>query len=59
VAVLVALKEIALRFAIYHGLVLGAMLVAAVAFLPGGLAAGGVRVSNRLRAAWKRPAAAP
>jgi branched-chain amino acid transport system permease protein len=59
VVVLVALKEIALRFAIYHGLVLGAMLVAAVAFLPGGLAAGGVRVSNRLRAAWKRPAAAP
>jgi len=59
VVVLVALKEIALRFAIYHGLVLGAMLVAAVAFLPGGLAAGGVRVSNGLRAAWKRPAAAP
>ena len=51
-------KEIALRFAIYHGLVLGAMLVAAVTFLPGGLTVGGRAVASRLRAAWRPPAEA-
>ena len=48
---LVALKEIALRFALYHSVVLGVMLVMTVAFLPGGIAGGGIGVLRRLKRA--------
>ena len=54
---LVALKEVALRFAIYHGLVLGVMLVLGVGLLPGGLTAGAVRAFNLLTRAGKASAA--
>lgn len=46
---IVALKEIALRFALYHGLVLGLMLVLVVRLLPGGLSAAAVALFERVR----------
>jgi branched-chain amino acid transport system permease protein len=46
----VALNEVALRFALYHGLVLGMMLVAAVLVFPEGLAG----TSARFLARWQR-----
>lgn len=47
--VTVALKEVALRFALYHGLMLGLMLVLVVRLLPEGLTAGAVVIWERVR----------
>lgn len=54
---LVALKEIALRFAIYHGLVLGLTLVLVVRLLPGGVTGSAAVVLERVRRAGRRSAA--
>ncbi len=44
----VALKEVSLRFALYHSLILGLILVVVVLILPGGLAEGAVALVQRL-----------
>lgn len=51
---IVALKEIALRFALYHGLVLGLMLILVVPLLPGGLCSAAVAIRERGRTAMNR-----
>ncbi|HEU0239294.1 MAG TPA: branched-chain amino acid ABC transporter permease [Micromonosporaceae bacterium] len=47
--VMVALKELAVRFPLSHHLVLGALLIAVMFICPGGLAEIGARVCARLR----------
>jgi branched-chain amino acid transport system permease protein len=54
--VTVALKEVALRFALYHGLILGLMLILIVRLLPDGLTAGAVLIWKRVRGAGRSPA---
>lgn len=46
---LVGLQEFALRFTLYHGLVLGSLLIAAVRIFPGGLAGSAILVVNTLK----------
>jgi branched-chain amino acid transport system permease protein len=47
--VTVALKEVALRFALYHGLMLGLMLILVVRLVPAGLTAGAGVIWERVR----------
>ena len=51
---MIALKEIARRFAIYHCPLLGLMLVLVVRLLPRGLTAGVVVVLERVRLGGRR-----
>lgn len=44
----VALQEVSLRFTLYHGLVLGVLLIAVVLLLPDGVTGGGTAVMKRL-----------
>jgi branched-chain amino acid transport system permease protein len=56
----VALDEIALRFALYRGFVFGGLLILAVLAFPGGLIAAGTRlaggIASRVRGRGRRPA---
>ncbi len=44
----VALQEVSLRFTLYHGLILGVLLIAVVFLLPDGETGGGTAVMKRL-----------